>query len=125
MASMASIETGWRLVGMLLPSRPKVSLADTPSMAIELKRGFRPPAEMEPDARSMNVTRGSRRMKSWMLPLIDGSASMVVRSTLVPEPILLAENTLVPAVPTATTVPKVATSLFNWASTVLVWFRLR
>src|SRR5690606_40757539 len=61
-ASMASIDTGWRWVGMLLPSRPKVSLADTPSMVILLKRGFMPPAEIEPDARSVNATRGSRRM---------------------------------------------------------------
>jgi len=62
MASMASIETGWRWVGMLLPSRPKVSLADTPSMVILLKRGFWPPAVMLPEARSLKVTRGSRRM---------------------------------------------------------------
>ena len=54
---MASIATGWRRVGMLLPSRPNVSLAETPSMLIELKRGFWPPAEIEPEARSMKVTR--------------------------------------------------------------------
>ena len=61
-ASMASIDTGWRWVGMLLPSRPKVSLAETPSMVILLKRGFWPPAEIEPDARSVTARRGSRRM---------------------------------------------------------------
>ena len=60
-----------------------------------------------------------------MLPLIDGRAEMVFWSTRVPEPILVAENTDVPAVPTATTVPRVATSLLSWELTMLTWFRLR
>jgi len=124
-ASIASIDTGWRLVGMLLPSRPKVSLADTPSILTELKRGFWPLAEIEPDARSTNATRGSRRMKSWMLPLIEGSALIASWSTLVPEPILVEENTEVPAVATACTVPRVATSLFSCASIVFAVPRVR
>jgi hypothetical protein len=39
-----------------------VSLAETPSMVILLKRGFWPPALMLPEARSVKATRGSRRM---------------------------------------------------------------
>ena len=63
-------------------------------------------------------------MKSWMLP--PGRQCFdVSRSTLVPAPILFALNTLAPPLAIACTVPSVVTSLFNFASTVLFWLRLR
>ena len=61
-ASMASIDTGWRIVGRLLASRPNGSLVLTPSMRMALKRVFWPPAEISPRPLSVWARRGSRRM---------------------------------------------------------------
>ncbi|MNV73735.1 hypothetical protein D3C71_1669040 [compost metagenome] len=112
----------------MLPSRPKVSLAETPSMLIELKRGFWPPAEIEPEARSMKVTRGSRRIRSWMLPPMDGATSICCWLMLVPEPILVALNTSEPP-PTAVTCTVsrlvAARSPAKVALMVPVWFTPR
>ncbi len=60
-------------------------------------------------------------MKSWMLPPIDGSDSMVVWSMLVPEPILVALKTSEPPLmPTTCTLSSVVTLLLSWALTVLI-----
>ncbi|MCY1436572.1 hypothetical protein D9M71_527010 [compost metagenome] len=95
---------------------------------IELKRGFWPPAEIEPEARSMKVTRGSRRIRSWMLPPIDGAVSICCWLMLVPEPILVELNTSEPpATATTCTASRLvaATSPVRAALTVPVWFTPR
>ena len=123
---MVSTEIGELVYGRPLEFRPNGSPWDRPSTEMVLKRLLTPATEIEPDAGSSTVTRGSRRATSSSERLPCGVISNWRPSTEVPTPRLSALNTTEPpAEATAVTVSRVVISGNSAALTFETWFRLR